>query len=177
MSIGNWRHAPNMDAAAWACREVWPRMRDALAAAPASDTASGTSLELPQAPARAADSEAASTATSQLAGASGGRRGRRRTGGSSSEECADGPATPASAGASGHSAASSQAGGAAAVGAHGNWRAGAAPELHLYGAYESHAARKLHAPAERVFVCGHAPTLEVRRLACMHIVMGPCRAT
>ncbi|KAK9839692.1 hypothetical protein WJX81_006431 [Elliptochloris bilobata] len=29
MSIGNWKHAPNMDAAAWACREIWPQIRDA----------------------------------------------------------------------------------------------------------------------------------------------------
>ena len=35
------------------------------------------------------------------------------------------------------------------------------PELHLYGAYESHACRKLHAPDQGVFVKGHAPTLEV----------------
>ncbi len=172
MSIGNWKHAPNMDAAAWACREIWPHMRDALAAAPAPGTAPGPTLELPRTPARALDSQAAPTAASQPVGASG---GPRQTGGSSRER-ADSPAAPASACASGRSAASGRAGGAAAVGAHSDWRGGAAPELHLYGAYESHAARALHDPADRVFVCGHAPTLEVRRLARMpacHVSM-PC---
>lgn len=31
LMIGNWRHPPNLDSARWACNEVWPALRQALA--------------------------------------------------------------------------------------------------------------------------------------------------
>ena len=31
LMIGNWRHLPNLDSARWACNEVWPALRQALA--------------------------------------------------------------------------------------------------------------------------------------------------
>ncbi len=43
MMIGTFRHPPNMDAVEWACREVWPRIRHALAGAAGGDGAGGGS--------------------------------------------------------------------------------------------------------------------------------------
>lgn len=199
MSIGNWKHAPNLDAAVWACQEVWPRIRRALAAAPACNPNADPSSTLPNRP-----STPSSASQSLSMSLSPGSAGAPDANGTSSDArvpssaapggCDEGPALrygPEASGAvsvridpGGHavagepgdpggfgqggapSAPGNDTGGSAwsGVGGAAGARAAAAerlPELHLYGAYESHACRKLHAPDQGVFVKGHAPTLEV----------------
>ena len=143
MSIGNWKHAPNVDAAAWACAEIWPRIRQALAPPPARAAAPPTSCSKQEVSRAALGSEVAARSSgaallgsAAAAGSSGGARDSLPAGGSSGA----GPDTEAS-------------------------HAEALPEFHLYGAYESHAARALHAPQSGIFVRGHAPTLKARRLS------------
>lgn len=199
MSIGNWKHAPNLDAAVWACQEVWPRIQRALAAAPACNPNPHPSSTLPSLP-----STPSSASQSVPISLSSGSAGAPDANGTSSDvrvpssaapgACGEGPALrngPEASGAvsvridlGGHAVAGepgdpgtfgqggapstpgNDIGGSAWSGAGGaaGARAAAAeplPELHLYGAYESHACRKLHAPDQGVFVKGHTPTLEV----------------
>lgn len=170
MSIGNWKHAPNVDAAAWACAEIWPRIRQTLAAAPAPAPAAPCS-DSKQEGCRAAlgsDLAASSSGTGSVgeaaASGSGGVIDSLPAGDSSRVGAATGARSAAAL--HGLGVGGEAGGGGAALAVHrGAAHAEALPEFHLYGAYESHAARALHAPERGVFVRGHAPTLEARRPA------------
>lgn len=141
ISIGNWKHAPNLDAAAWACAEIWPRIQQTLAAAPAPAAAPPSSGSNPQGYRAASGSEAAA-----------------------SSACAARASSTRTAAVQGCGAGAGAGGGGAALAGRGEaGHGGTPPEFHLYGAYESHAARALHAPESGVYVRGHAPSLEARR--------------
>lgn len=173
MSIGNWKHAPNLDAAAWACAEIWPRIRQGLAAAPAPAPAP-PSLDSKQQGCRAAvggDLTASSSGTASVgeaaASGSGSVRGSLPADDSDRISAVSGADSREAAGAQGPGVGGEAGGGGPALKSknpvhRGAQHAEAPPEFHLYGAYESHAARALHAPERGVFVRGHAPTLEAR---------------
>ena len=168
MSIGNWKHAPNLDAAAWACAEIWPRIRQTLAAAPAPAAPLSDSRQEDCRAAAGGDLAASSSGTASAgdAAASGSRGARASLPDVDSNRmgAASGARSCEAAGAPGPGVGGEAGGGGAALAGHGGAaHAEAPPELHLYGAYESHAARALHAPERGVFVKGHAPTLEARR--------------